>query len=41
MNLLERPFNEERGRLEMVANAFGEKLVQKLMFSSLVHKTES
>jgi putative transposase len=40
-NLLERLFGEERRRLKIVANAFGEKPVLKLMFASLIRAAES
>jgi transposase-like protein len=40
-NLLERLFGEERRRLKIVPNAFGEKPVLKLMFASLIRAAES
>jgi putative transposase len=40
-NLLERLFGEERRRLKVIPNAFGEKPVLKLMFASLIRAAES
>jgi putative transposase len=40
-NLLERLFGEERRRLKIVPNAFGEKPVLKLMFASLIRAADS
>jgi putative transposase len=40
-NLLERLFVEERRRLKIVPNGFGEKPVLKLMFASLIRAAES
>jgi putative transposase len=40
-NLLERLFGEERRRLKIIANGFGEKPVLKLMFASLIRAAES
>jgi transposase-like protein len=40
-NLLERLFGEERRRLKIVPNAFGEKPVLKLMFASLIRAAEN
>ena len=36
-NLLERLFGEERRRLKIIPNAFGERAVLKLMFGALIH----
>ena len=40
-NLIERLFGEERRRLKIVPNAFGEKPVLKLMFAALIRTAES
>jgi putative transposase len=40
MNLLERLFVEERRRLKIIPNGFGEKPVLKLMFGTLVRAAE-
>jgi transposase-like protein len=40
-NLIERLFGEERRRLKIVPNAFGEKPVLKLMFGALIRAAES
>src|SRR6516162_334551 len=40
-NLIERLFGEERRRLKIVPNAFGEKPVLKLMFAALIRAAES
>ena len=39
-NLLERLFVEERRRLRIIPNAFGEKAVLKLMFCALIRASE-
>jgi putative transposase len=39
-NLLERLFVEERRRLKIIPNGFGEKPVLKLMFGALIHAAE-
>src|SRR6188472_3197858 len=39
-NLLERLFVEERRRLEIIPNAFGEKAVLKLMFGAMTRAAE-
>src|SRR6266404_4699578 len=39
-NLLERLFVEERRRLKIIPNAFGERAVLKLMFSALIRAAE-
>src|SRR5512132_2474688 len=39
-NLLERLFVEERRRLKIIANAFGEKPVLELMFGAMIRATE-
>lgn len=39
-NLLERLFGEERRRMKIVANAFGERPVLKLMYASLIRGSE-
>lgn len=39
-NLLERLFLEERRRLEIIPNAFGEKPVLKLMFGAMIRAAE-
>ena len=39
-NLLERLFVEERRRLKIIPNGFGEKPVLKLMFGALVRAAE-
>jgi transposase-like protein len=39
-NLLERLFVEERRRLKIVPNGFGEKPVMKLMFGALIRAAE-
>jgi|SRR5215212_6474150 hypothetical protein len=39
-NLLERLFVEERRRLKIISNGFGEKPVPKLMFGALVRAAE-
>ena len=39
-NLLERLFGEERWRLKIVPNGFGEKPVLKLMFGALIRAAE-
>ncbi|MFQ5567992.1 MAG: IS256 family transposase [Paracoccaceae bacterium] len=39
-NLLERLFVEERRRLKIIPNAFGEKAVLKLMFSAMIRAAE-
>jgi putative transposase len=39
-NLLERLFVEERRRLKIVPNAFGERAVLKLMFGALIRAAE-
>jgi putative transposase len=39
-NLLERLFVEERRRLKIIPNAFGEKAVLKLMFGALTRAAE-
>ena len=40
MNLLERLFLEERRRLKIIPNAFGEKPVLKLMFGAIIRTAE-
>jgi putative transposase len=40
-NLIERLFGEERRRMKIVPNAFGEKPVLKLMFGALIRAAES
>lgn len=39
-NLLERLFVEERRRLKIIPNAFGEKPVLKLMFGAMIRAAE-
>jgi hypothetical protein len=39
-NLLERLFVEERRRLKIIPNGFGEKPVMKLMFGALIRAAE-
>jgi transposase-like protein len=39
-NLLERLFEEERRRMKIVSNAFGERAVLKLMYASLLRGSE-
>ena len=39
-NLLERLFVEERRRLKIIPNGFGERAVLKLMFSAMTRATE-
>ena len=39
-NLLERLFVEERRRLKIIPNAFGERAVLKLMFGALIRASE-
>jgi transposase-like protein len=39
-NLLERLFAGERRRLQIIPNGFGEKVVLKLMFASLILTSE-
>ena len=39
-NLLERLFLEERRRLKIIPNAFGEKAVLKLMFAAMTRAAE-
>ena len=39
-NLLERLFGEERRRMKVVANAFGERPVLKLMYAALIRASE-
>ncbi len=39
-NLLERLFVEERRRLKIIPNAFGEKPVLKLMFAAMIRAAE-
>ena len=39
-NLLERLFVEERRRLKIIPNGFGEKPVLKLMFGALIRAAE-
>ena len=39
-NLLERLFVEERRRLKIIANAFGEKAVLKLMLGAMIRAAE-
>jgi putative transposase len=39
-NLLERPFVEERRRLKIIPNAFGERAVLKLMFGALIRAAD-
>ena len=39
-NLLERLFVEERRRLKIIPNGFGEKAVLKLMFGALIRAAE-
>jgi transposase-like protein len=39
-NLLERLFVEERRRLKIIPNGFGEKAVVKLMFAALIRAAE-
>jgi hypothetical protein len=39
-NLLERLFDEERPRLKIIPNAFGEKPVLKLMFGAMIRAAE-
>ena len=38
-NLLERLFVEERRRMKVIANAFGERPVLKLMYAALIRAT--
>jgi len=40
-NLLERLFGEERRRMKIVSNAFGERAVLKLMYAALIRASES
>ena len=40
-NLLERLFGEERRRMKIVANAFGERAVLKLMYAAPIRASES
>ena len=40
-NLLERLFGEERRRMKIVANAFGERAVLKLMYAALIRASDS
>ena len=40
-NLLERLFGEERRRMKIVANAFGERAVLKLVYSALIRASDS
>jgi transposase-like protein len=40
-NLLERLFGEERRRMKIVANVFGERAVLKLMYAALIRASES
>jgi putative transposase len=40
-NLLERLFGEERRRMKIVANAFGERAVLKLMYAALIRASEN
>jgi putative transposase len=40
MNLLERLLVEERRRLKIIPNAFGERAVLKLMFGALIRAAE-
>ena len=40
-NLLERLFGEERRHMKIVANAFGERAVLKLMYAALIRASES
>ncbi len=39
-NMLERLFVEERRRLKIIPNAFGEKAVLKLMFGAMIRAAE-
>lgn len=39
-NLLERLFLEERRRLKIIPNAFGEKAVLKLMYGAMIRAAE-
>jgi hypothetical protein len=39
-NLLERLFVEERRRIKIIPNAFGEKAVLKLMFGAMIRAAE-
>ena len=39
-NLLERLFVEERRRLKIIPNAFGERAVLKLMYAALIRAAE-
>ena len=39
-NLLERLFGEERRRMKIVANAFGERAVLKLMYAALIRASD-
>ena len=39
-NLLERLFVEQRRRLKIIPNPFGEKSVLKLMFGAMIHAAE-
>ena len=39
-NLLERLFVEERRRLKIIPNAFGERAVLKLMFGAMIRAAE-
>ena len=39
-NLLERLFGEERRRMKVIANGFGERPVLKLMYAALIRATE-
>ena len=40
-NLLERLFGEERRRMKIVANAFGERAVLTLMYAALIRASDS
>ena len=40
-NLLERLFGEERRRMKIVSNAFGERAVLKLMYAALIRASET
>jgi hypothetical protein len=39
-NLLERLFVEERRRMKIIANTFGERPVQKLMYAAIIRASE-
>ena len=39
--MLERLFGEERRRMKIVANAFGERAVLKLMYAALIRASDS